>query len=346
MNTSAGAEQGWEALVTEFRALGGTAENITLRRGPLGRGLFPIDPAKAVLLRVPPNLLVPTQDVELRDGQVVVKASTQLGERERAFFDRYQRDMSWGAGLSEDVWESQREWSQLRPEIQETLQEIGWIIGLDTRFSEPSEDLCFMRFMLARQIQYREASVLMPMLELVNHRDGVNPFSQGDEGIAVSGVFGGEVLAKYNAYDCWGLALFHGFCDATEHALSLAFRYQSEGTRVEIRYDCGQYQRYHTLALPVVRVDEEEGAVDFSFLMLGHVRYPRLPRAIFHHVTKNTPIERPDELFDLIQHYNRVQLLKFLRISEGPGTPLLAVLRSAAYQQLVTLSNHWGTSAL
>jgi hypothetical protein len=55
---------------------------------------------------------------------------------------------------------------------------------------------------------------------------------------------------------------------------------------------------------------------------------------------------RPDALFDLIQHYNRLLLLKFLRRSEGAATPLVATLRGAAYQQLETLSSNWGTPSL
>jgi hypothetical protein len=348
VKSAAGIEVSWETLLAEFLALGGIAENITLRQGPLGRGVFPVDPVKPVLLRVPPNLLVPTTDVELRDGNLVTKASSTLGERERAFFDRYQREMSWGAGLSLQLWQAQREWNQLPQAVQTTLREIGWIVGLDSRFSEPSEDLCFERYMLTRQIQHGDGSFLMPMLELVNHNDRAEGFSHGDRignGLAVSGVFEGEVLVKYNVFDCWGMALFHGFCHATDYALSLAFSCQSDNSRVEIHYDCNRYERYKTVALPVVRV-EEDGTVDFSFLMLGHVRYPRLPRAIFHHVTKDTPIKRPDELFDLIQHYNRMQLLKFLRVSEGAATPLVDMLRGAAYHQLAGLSNHWGAGTL
>jgi hypothetical protein len=103
-------------------------------------------------------------------------------------------------------------------------------------------------------------------------------------------------------------------------------------------------ERYNGFVLPVVRV--EDNTVHFSFLTLGNERYPNAPRAVFLHAIKNTPIERRDELFDLIQHYNRLLLLKFLRSSEGSATPLVAMLRSAAYQQLDTLSRHWGSGSL
>jgi len=36
----------WDELVDEFRALGGTLENVRLGHGALGRGLFPIEPGR------------------------------------------------------------------------------------------------------------------------------------------------------------------------------------------------------------------------------------------------------------------------------------------------------------
>jgi hypothetical protein len=44
---------GWERIVGEFTALGGVADNVRAGEGPLGRGLFAIDPSQAVRLRAP-----------------------------------------------------------------------------------------------------------------------------------------------------------------------------------------------------------------------------------------------------------------------------------------------------
>ena len=94
----------WEDLLTEFRALGGVADNVAIRQGSLGRGVFPVDPEKPVRLRAAPNLLVPSADTELRGGRLVVKASSNLGERERIFFERYQQEFLWGAGTLDEMW--------------------------------------------------------------------------------------------------------------------------------------------------------------------------------------------------------------------------------------------------
>jgi hypothetical protein len=140
------------------------------------------------------------------------------------------------------------------------------------------------------------------------------------------------------------VAVGHGFCAARNHAHSLPGGFKFEDCRIEIARMFDRADRCNGFTRPIVRV--EEATVHFPFLTLGNVKSPDLPRAVFHHITRNTPIQRPDGLFDLIQHYNRLLLLKFLRRSEGPATPLVTILRSAAYQQLETLSSHWGTASL
>ena len=182
----------------------------------------------------------------------------------------------------------------------------------------------------------------MPIIELVNHGSGVPGYDLTD-GVAVGGVFEKEVLVSYSADDCWGMAVGHGFCVARNHAHSLPGGFKFEDCRIEITRMFDKADRCNGVVLPIVRVADD--TVRFPFLTLGNIKSPDTPRAVFRHITRNTPIKRPDGLFDLIQHYNRLLLLKFLRRSEGPATPLVTILRSAAYQQLETLSSHWGTAS-
>ena len=162
--------------------------------------------------------------------------------------------------------------------------------------------------------------------------------------ISVDGVFEGEVLVNYGMDDCWGMVVGHGFCNARNFAHSLPGTFKFEDYRIEIARAVDRIEQFNGFALPIVRIEND--TVYFQFVTLGDTKVPHMPRAIFLEITKNTPIQRPDGLFDLIQHYNRLLLLKFLRRSEGPATPLIAILRSAAYQQLETLSSRWGTTSL
>ncbi|MEO8300167.1 MAG: hypothetical protein ABI608_00160 [Rhizomicrobium sp.] len=331
----------WESLLAEFRALGGIADNVTLRLGVRGRGVFAADPARPVRLFAPPNLLVPCEDTEIRSGQLVVKASSSVGERERAFFGRYQRNFSWGAGVFEDLWQTQLAWNLLPQNARDALLATWPMRSND--FSQPSEDACHSRYLDTRMIKYREVPVLMPVVELINHGRDASAFDRTN-GIGVGGMFSDEVLATYGSNDCWGTAVSYGFCEARNYAYATQGSFKFEGYLIKISRSPNRAENYNGVALPIVHV--EDGAIHFSFLTLGNEKCPDVPRAAFLHATKNIPIEQPDKLFDLIQHHNRHLLIKFLRGSEGSATSLVAMLRRAAYQQLETLSCHWGARTL
>jgi hypothetical protein len=331
----------WNTLLAEFRALGGIAENVTLRQGPRGRGMFAVDPAKPVRLFAPPNLLVPCEDTEIRNGQLVVKTSSSLGARECEFFERYQQNFSWGAGVFDDLWQTQLAWHQLPQNARDALLSM-WPMSVED-LVEPSEDACRKRYINTRMIKYRGIPVFMPVVELINHDGAAGIFDRTD-GIAVGGMFADEVLAAYGSNDCWGAAVTYGFCEARNHAYAIQGAFKFEGYQVKISRAPGQAERYNGISLPIVRL--EDGTIEFSFLALGNEKFPQLPRAVFLHIMKTMPIKRPDQLFDLIQHHNRHLMLKFLRGSEGCASPLVTMLRKAAYQQLETLSCHWGTGSL
>ena len=80
----------WNALLDEFRSYGGKAKNIIQKEGPLGLGLFPIDPCQPVDLRVPKSLLVPADNVELRNGAAVIKDDSAFPTGYADWFRRYQ----------------------------------------------------------------------------------------------------------------------------------------------------------------------------------------------------------------------------------------------------------------
>ena len=85
-------------MLVEFRALGGTADNIRLGRGEFGRGIFPVDPAKPIAIRIPDNLLVAVEDMIFASGVPRVGPDAKTGDREKAWLDRYQEEFAWGGG--------------------------------------------------------------------------------------------------------------------------------------------------------------------------------------------------------------------------------------------------------
>src|SRR5436189_490375 len=113
--------KGWDALLDEFRALGGTVENVRLGHGPLGRGLFVIDPARPFLVRAPENLLVSVSDIIFENGVLKVAAGANVGARERKFYEDYYALISWGGGGREEIERVFEQAAELPPEFRHTL---------------------------------------------------------------------------------------------------------------------------------------------------------------------------------------------------------------------------------
>jgi hypothetical protein len=331
----------WEELVTEFRSLGGIADNVALGNGPFGRGLFAIDPAKPVELRTPENLLVHSEDVEVRNGQLVTKLSASLGERERCFFDRYQQHFSWGAGVFDQLWQAQQHWHELPLDIMAAVRRTGTTTY--DRFSVPTHDVCLRHYIHSRALRYRGGISIVPMVELANHSSESQGYLLGS-GVAITGAFEDEVLVRYNLGDSWQWTSTFGFADVAFFAHSLPVSMNFDDHRIQIGREFTDFEAKNGVIFPTSVVDG--GTVRLSFLNLGMPSAPRLPRTVFYRLMSKTPIHKLDELFDRIQHYNRIQFIDVLRKIDTRDGKLISVLRESALNQLEALSACFGTRAL
>lgn len=331
----------WEELVDEFRSLGGIADNVALGEGPFGRGLFAIDPAKPVEVRTPENLLVRSEDVEIRDGQLVAKSSANLGERERGFFERYQRHFSWGAGVFDKLWQAQQNWHELPLDIMATIRRMG---ALDYyRFSAPSNAVCLRHYIKSRAISYQGRIQIVPIIELANHSSE----SQGyllRSGVSIKGTFRGEILVRYNFGDPWQMTTGFAFADVASFAHSLPASMNFDGHGIEIGRNFIESEVKGAVVFPRLVIDKD--IVRLSFLNLGMRAAPRLPRSVFRRVMSGIPIRNLDELFDRIQHHNRIQFITLLRKIDSQNGAILSMLRDAALNQLEALSACFGTRPL
>ncbi len=97
------AGQAWDDMLTVFRALGGTADNICLRNRERGRGIFPIDPGRPIAIQIPENLLIKLADVRFVDGKFRVRPESKATPGEIAFFENYENHFSWGGGGRSEV---------------------------------------------------------------------------------------------------------------------------------------------------------------------------------------------------------------------------------------------------
>src|SRR5579864_1294502 len=208
----------WDDMIAEFRALGGTADNIVQASGRLGRGIFPIERDKPIRLHVPQNLLVPESDIEFVEGRIGIKDSFGIGQAEREFFEKYQQTFSWGIARSECAahLEAVR---RLPPDVAEALNVPN---GLERKIRE-GQDLTGTWFLQSRCFQEKHKLYVMPVMELVNHGIGV-PGYNFENGVSIEGQFSDEVLVNYNLGDALGIFLTFGFASPERRAFSLPTR--------------------------------------------------------------------------------------------------------------------------
>ena len=324
----------WDGLAEEFRALGGVLENVHLGRGAVGRGLLPIDPSQPVKIVVPENLLFPVDELEFVNGRLRVKKNGAAPSRADKFFEEYQEAFSWGAGGRSDCEAFLASMAELPEPVREVLTK-DW--GLGVMFRGIDAELVQNRFLRTRMIHRKGRGVLMPVLELVNHDTTGSPFSFAG-GIAVTGTYAREVFARYNFLDPFGVFLTWGFPNAEPVCYSLSMKLPLPLARrtLVIRRDLNKTKAHGRGRLPEVKV--EGNTIQFSSVMLGNKKFPKVARGAFQHLMKEHGLgEHADEIFDRIRQMNGLRFLNLLSALDGHEGRTITALRQMCRYQITAL---------
>ena len=331
-----GAAAEWHAFLDEFRSLGGRAENVMQRKGKLGMGIFPIDPSKPVDLFIPSALLVPKDNVELLDGNVVIKDTQNFPQGYSDWFRKYQDAYSWGAEGREQTLAFEKGLKELPKNIKDLLKSYG-LFDPDGRF--PEEDLdneILQRFLLTRCINYQGVTNIMPMIDLVNHSPAAKNYDVSNDGIAIGGMHEGEVLVRYNIMDPIRRFFGYGFNSQESNGYSLRCRIQHKDVLVIVQG--GQSER----PLQPCKVTFKEDRFLVQQPLLGSMRTPRLPRTLFLQACKDFEQIDANELFDQIQQSNTLSLIKLLRELNQIESEIATSLRICCLDQMAAQSLYFG----
>lgn len=325
-------------MLAEFRALGGIVENVCLKTGVHGRGLFPCDPSKPVRIAIPSSLLVDARHFELRNGMVRVGEQAGIGLRARQLLEAYQQNFGWGVARreTENLLQMFREAPPgLRQLLRVPFQLEEWL-------EEPSERTAFEKFLRARVLAHNNMEVLLPVIGLANHGPGTK--FEATDGVVLRGEFAGEIMVRYNLCDPLDIFATWGFASSEPFALSLALGFRDDDRQLVISREKVGFGADGTPFVPSVRIDGDK--VAFSYLMLGHRHFPRIARGIFTKLMRDLDWPNPETLFDRIQHVNRMQFYRLMEVCEGAAPPLARLLRTMARYHLEAMSHHVGTREL
>ena len=334
---SPNSTQRWRELVEEFTSFGGTADNVIQREGSLGLGLFPIDPSKPAELHVPDQLLVASDNLELRDGNIVLKDSSSYPKGFNDWYQRFQADYSWGAEAQDSIRAFEEGLKNLPDNVRTLLRNLG-IANIESRCSGSiTEQHIFDRFIATRRINRNERAWLMPIIELVNHSPKQPSWGVSEQGITVKGTYDDEILVRYSVADPLRRLFQYGFNCKEPHGFSMRVQVVHRGKKIIVKGGIN----YAPLSLPKVEIIEDALMIDSA--MLGSMDQPRMPKAILREALIKHEWVDPEELFDQIRRKNQLALIKILREIENEEKLISDLVRTACRDQLIAIGHYMGS---
>jgi hypothetical protein len=335
------ADWTWDEMLSAFRALGGTADNIRLGQGPLGRGLFPIDPARPIRLRLPENLLFPIDDIELVGERIRMRDRARIKEPEREFFEGYENAFSWGGGGRSESADFVASLDALPEEVRALLITE---FAMGELFEGDPVERGLKKFLRSRLIEWKGRDVAMPLIELANHDASGLPYQLAGAHLQIEGPASDEVLACYGGQDSLGIFMGFGFACPQPGAFSLPQNMTIGARELRIERDASRRVRRGDVWTP--QLNSKGKKLELSFLMIGNPIFPKLSRGTFCALMRQAGVEPADEAFDLILHVNARKFLQLLEVLEPHHGDLILTLRKMARYQLEAMAHCIGTREL
>ena len=327
----------WHAFLEEFRHFGGRAENVIQRQGPLGLGLFPIDPSQPVELMVPQRLLVPADNVELRNGDAVIRDDSAFPKGYADWFRRYQATYSWGAEGEASVTRFESGLLHLPESLRQALQRLNLYQPKQRLPGTDWREKMLRRFLNSRCLGRQGQLLVMPLVELVNHAPYAENWETRPDGrVGVSGLHQGEILAKYSNADPLRRLMGYGFNAPEPMAFSLRVRLQHRGKPVLVQGGGGR------LWFKPTGIEHQEHRLMVQQPLLGFQMGPKIPKSLFLLACQGLNNVDPPELFEQIHRANTLELVDLMHQLEHVVGVTAGQLRNGCLDQLEALSHHAG----
>ena len=333
--------ESWEKLIKEFESFGGIARNIIHREGAHGLGLFPIDPNQIVQLHAPEHLLVSTNNIELREDKIYISDKSVHPKGFAEWYEKFQNEYSWGAEAQANIQNFEKNLKNLSTDILNLLEELG-LLNQKKRFSSANElQNTFKRFILSRQISWKNGVVMMPIIELVNHSPNHPGWIINKQGISVMGKYSEEVLVRYSKSDPLKRFIQYGFNCKEEFGFSLNVRVIHNGKTVVVN---GGGLNVNPLKPTKIRI--KNNVIALYQPLIGSINNPRYPRMLFQKMFKNIDGIDSDELFEQIYTANMNSIISIIRKINTHKNKFLLELEEACLNQLEAISSHYGNKDL
>ena len=173
----------WDFLLSEFRRLGGIADNICQREGDYGRGIFPVDSTLRSRIFTPSRLMIKKEDVYLEDNKIRIRQDKEYDQELRKFFNFYQDNFSWSYGGKEITENFEKGLSLFNGDLKQLIKN-NTLFDLEQRHQGNWDEVVKEQFLKSRVVSFGKDQFIAPIWELVNHKVKSLPFIISEKGIS------------------------------------------------------------------------------------------------------------------------------------------------------------------
>ena len=324
-------------ILDKFRALGGVAENIELRHGSYGRGIFPINPNQPIKIIAPTHLLASPNWLKLdRDNHIKINPKLGLDPAFIDFYESYQQFFGWSNVGINELSVHYNELIKLPKKIKQFLFLFGW---LDTDFDKKNMKAYLNEYLASRQIRIGNEPELIPIIELINHSHDGRQYV-ADDGVKFEGSFKGEVLASYHgSFDA--LHFFRSYHFNTESTTVLSCDVKIEVPNLGVinisRFDAILDIKDGVVTPSMIK---NKSQIKIDFLELVSNKNKLIPRKVFIDGMKKFDISSlvANQIFDGLIEHNRKTYSDLISECKLSTNKVAKQLESIASNQLKLLN--------
>ncbi len=274
-------EDKWDFLLSEFRRLGGIADNVYQKDGEYGRGIFPVNPSLRARIFTPSKLLVKQDDIYLEDNKLRIKKDKEYNQEIRDFFYFYQDNFSWGSGGKETTELFEKGLSLFNSNLKELIKKYA-LVDIDERHQGNWDNVIKKQFLDERAFNFRDSSFIAPIWDLVNHKVKSLPFFVNERGISTPNypATNSEIVFQYNDISALKRFFSYGFFSEESIVFSIPFSINIE--------DLGIYISCKGMSLTddSMKIEQSGNKIILEGLPIADVNHPRLPSDYFDEILR------------------------------------------------------------
>ena len=275
----------WDFLLSEFRRLGGIADNVIQKEGDHGRGIFCVDPSLTARIVTPTNLMIKKDDIYMENNQLRIKKDKKYNQEIRNFFNFYQDNFSWGSGGRETTELFERGLSSFNLNLKKLIKQYA-LVDLEERHKGKWNNVVKEQFLTARAFKFKNSSVIAPILELVNHNVRSLPFIVNEQSISTPNYpfINGELRHSYSNMSPLSRFFYQGFFSKESIIFSIPFSINIKNKDINIICK-GKFLENDSM-----KIEQSENKFILEGLPIADINHPRLPIDYFDEVLRKIGI--------------------------------------------------------